>query len=116
MDEIIALENRRVEAMTKGDVKALEEILADDLIYTHSTARIDTKASFIEAISSGRSNYKSVERKDVEVRQFGDTAVVTGHAMFHVGDNKFGARFIDVYAKRNGAWQMVAWQSTKTPD
>lgn len=116
MDEIIALENRRVEAMTKGDANALDEILADDLIYTHSTARIDTKASFIEAITSGRSNYRSVERKDVNVRQFGDSAVVTGHAKFHVGDNKFEARFIDVYARRNGSWQMVAWQSTKLPD
>ena len=116
MDEIIELENRRVEAMTKGDVKLLGEILADDLIYTHSTARIDTKSSLIEAISSGRSNYRSIEREDVKVRHFGDTAVVTGEAKFHVGENKFGARFIDVYAKRDGAWQMVAWQSTKLPD
>ena len=116
MDEIIALENRRIEAMTKGDVQALEEILADDLIYTHTTARLDTKASFIDAIKSGRSNYKSVDTSDVSVRQFGDSAVVTGHAKFHVGDNKFEARFIDVYAKRNGAWQMVAWQSTRLPD
>ena len=116
MDEIIALENRRIEAMIKGDIQALEEILADDLIYTHTTARLDTKTSFIEAISSGRSNYRSVEREDVKVRQFGDTAVVTGHAKFHVGDNKFEARFLDVYAKRDGVWQMVAWQSTKLPE
>ena len=116
MDDILALENRRIEAMTSGDVDTLNEILADDLIYTHTTARIDTKASFIDAISSGRSNYKSVEREDVKVRQFGDAAVVTGQAKFHVGDNKFLARFIDVYAKRNGAWQMVAWQSTRLPD
>ena len=116
MDEIIALENRRIEAMINADVQALEEILADDLIYTHKTARLDTKTSFIEAISSGRSNYRSVQRKDVKVRQFGDTAVVTGQAKFHVGDNKFEARFIDVYAKRNDAWQMVAWQSTRLPD
>lgn len=116
MDEIIALEDRRVEAMIKGDVQALEEILADDLIYTHTTARIDTKASFIDAISSGRSNYRSVERKDVKVRQFGDSAVVTGHAKVHVGDNKFEIRYIDVYAKRDGVWQMVAWQSTRLPD
>ena len=116
MDEIIELENKRVEAMIKGDVQALEKILADDLIYTHTTARIDTKSSFIEAISSGRSNYRSVERKDVNVRQFGDSAVVTGHAKVHVGDNKFEIRFIDVYAKRDGAWQMVAWQSTRLPD
>jgi len=116
MDEILALEDRRIEAMTSGDVKTLGEILADDLIYTHTTARLDTKASFIEAIASGRSNYKSFERKDVEVRDLGDTAVVTGHAKIHVGDNKFEARFIDVYFKRNGAWQMVAWQSTRVPD
>ena len=115
MDEILALEDRRIEAMTSGDVKALGEILADDLIYTHTTARLDTKASFIEAITSGRSNYRSVERKDVEVRDLGDTPVATGPAKFHVGDNKFEARFIDVYAKRNGAWQMVAWQSTRLP-
>ena len=116
MDEILALEDRRIEAMTNADVETLEKILADDLIYTHTTARLDTKASFIDAVKTGKSNYKSVERKDVEVRQFEDTAVVTGHAKFHVGDNKFEARFIDVYAKRNGAWQMVAWQSTRVPD
>ena len=116
MDEIIALEDRRIEAMVKGDVKVLEEILADDLIYTHTTARLDTKASFIDAVKTGRSNYKSVEREDVKVRQFGDTAVVTGHAKFHVGDNKFEARYTDVYVKRDGAWQMVAWQSTRIPD
>lgn len=116
MDEILALEHRRIEAMIKGDVQALGEILADDLVYTHTTARLDTKASFIEAIRSGRSNYRSVERKDVEVLNLGDTAVVTGQARFHVGNNKFEVRFIDVYAKRNGAWQMVAWQSTRLPD
>ena len=115
MDEIIALENRRTKAMIAGDVDALNEILADDLIYTHTTARIDTKSSFIDAISSGRSNYRSIELEDVNVRQFGDTAVVTGHAKFHVGDNNFEARFTDVYAKRNGAWQMVAWQATRMP-
>ena len=116
MDEIIALEDRRIEAMTKGDVQTLEEILADDLIYTHSTARIDTKSSFIEAISSGRSKYRSVEREDVKVRQFGDSAVVTGHATFHVAANNSEARFINVYATRNVPWQLVAWQSTKMPD
>ena len=120
MDEIIALENRRIEAMIKGDVQELEEILADDLIYTHSTARVETKAEHVANVTSGRPKYVSVDRKDVIVRQYGDTAVVTGHAKMHVSangrDNKFEVRFLDVYAKRDGAWQMVAWQSTKLPD
>ena len=116
MDEIIELEKRRVEAMTKGNVAALEEILADDLIYTHTTASLDTKASFIDSIASGSRNYRSIEQEDVKIRQFGDSVVVTGQVKLHVGDNKFSARFIDVYAKRNNAWQMVAWQSTRIPD
>jgi len=116
MDEILAMEDRRIAAMTSGDVAALDEILADDLIYTHTTARLDTKASFIDAIKTGRSNYKAMERTDVKVRDLGDTAVVTGHASIHVGDNHFNARYLDVYAKRNGSWQMIAWQSTRVPD
>lgn len=120
MDEIIALENRRIEAMIKRDTKALGEILAEDLSYTHSTARVETKAEFIAALTSGRTKYESIERDDVKVSHYGDTAVVTGLANFHVNANgndiKFQTRFTDVYAKRNGAWQMVAWQSTKIPD
>ena len=115
MDEILALEDKRVEAMVKGDLQALDDILADDLIYIHTTARIDTKASFIDSIKSGRLNYKSMDSSEVKVRQYGDTAVVTGHFKVHVGDNKFEAKFTDVYAKRDNAWQMVSWQSTRVP-
>ena len=120
MDEIIALENRRIEAMTKQDAQALDEILADDLSYTHTTARVETKAEFISSVTSGRTRYRSMEQDDVKVRQYGDTAVVTGHAKVHVDANgreiKFQIRFTDVYAKRDDVWRMVAWQSTKLPD
>ena len=116
MDEILTLEKRRIEAMLKGDVRVLDEILADDLIYTHTTARLDTKASFIDAVKTGKSVYNSLELQFGEVRDLGDTAVVTGLGKFHVGSNKFELKFTDVYAKRNGAWQMVAWQSTRIPD
>ena len=68
MDEILALENRRIEAMLKGDVQALEEILAEDLGYTHTTARLDTKASFIDAVKTGKSVYNSLELQFGEVR------------------------------------------------
>ncbi|MDE0823640.1 MAG: nuclear transport factor 2 family protein [Dehalococcoidia bacterium] len=116
MDEIIALQDRRIEAMLKSDAKTLEDIMADDLVYTHTTARLDTKTSFIDAVKSGKAIYHSLELSAREVQNLGDTAVVTGHGKFHVGNNKFELRFIDVYAKRNNAWQMVAWQSTRLPD
>ena len=120
MDEIIALEKRRIEAMTNQGAKALDEILADDLSYTHSSGRLETKAEFIANATSGGSRYRALSQEDVKVRQYGDTAIVTGHGTVHVessrGDNKFPIRFIDVYAKRDGAWRMVAWQSTRLPE
>jgi len=120
MDEIIELENQRIAAMIAGDEATLDAVLADDLIYTHSTARVETKAEFIGNVTSGRTRYVSLERDDVNIRDYGDTAVVTGHAKLHVMANdrdlKFQVRFLDVYCRLNGSWQMVAWQSTKIPD
>jgi Domain of unknown function (DUF4440) len=67
-------------------------VLADDLIYTHSSARLDTKQSLIGNMQSGATVYTSVEPSDV------------------------AAQNLDDYAKRGGHWQMVAWQSTRLPD
>ena len=120
MEEIIALENRRIEAMTTRDGEALEKILADDLSYVHPSARVETKAEFIASITSGRIKYRTMEQDHVKVREYGDTAVVTGNAKVHVESNgreaQFQIQFINVYAKQNHVWRMVAWQSTKIPD
>ena len=120
MDEIISLERQRIEAMINQDAKALDSILDDELSYTHSSGRIETKAEFIANATSGVTRYRALSQEDVKVRQFGDTAIVTGQGTVHVessrGENKFPIRFIDVYVNRNGAWRMVAWQSTKLPD
>jgi hypothetical protein len=46
--------------------------------------------------------------------------VLTGKAQVGVNSGgkplSFGIRFVNVYANRGGEWQMVTWQSTKTPD
>ena len=120
MDEIIELENQRIAAMIAGDEATLDAILADNLIYTHSTARVETKAEFIGNVTSGRTRYVSFDRDDITIQDYEHTAVVTGHAKLHVKisdrDLEFQVRFLDVYCRLNGSWQMVAWQSTKIPD
>ena len=121
MEEIIELEKRRIEAMAKQDAKTLDEILADDLTFTHSSGRVDTKAEFITKATTGILNYHSLSSEDVKVRQYGDTAIVTGQGIVHVesartGDNKYPISFIDVYVKRDDTWRMVAWQCTKLPE
>ena len=48
--EIKALEDRRYRAMIAGDTAALDELCSDDLIYTHSKADHDDKASYLQKV------------------------------------------------------------------
>ena len=115
--KIIDLDRQRMTAMAKKDVAALTKILSEDLIYTHSSARMDTKKSLIGAMESGATVYTSVEPSDVVAQDLGDTVVLTGVAAISVNSggnpNSFRVRFTDVYANKGGQWQMVTWQSTK---
>ena len=118
--EVIQVENRRFQAMMDADTGALESILADELTYTHTTAALDTKESFIQRLASGAVNYVSVAPSNMQVRSYGDTAVVTGNADLQVSNNSnrtsFSLRFTDVLVQRDGRWQVVAWQSTRLPE
>jgi ketosteroid isomerase-like protein len=117
---IIELDKKRMSAMADKDYATLNELIADDLIYTHSTARLDTKQSLIGNMQSGSTVYTSVVPSDVKAQDLGDTVVLTGSCRIGVNAggraNSFGVRFTDVYAKRGGRWQMVTWQSTRLPD
>ena len=119
-DTVIELDRKRMTAMAQKDIATLNELIADDLIYTHSSARLDTKQSLIGNMESGSTVYTSVVPSDVKAQDLGDSVVLTGSCRISVnsGGNamSFGVSFTDVYARRNGKWQMVTWQSTRTPD
>ena len=116
---IIDLDRRRMQAMAKKDVATLDELIAEDLIYAHSSARLDTKKSLIDNMLSGKTVYTSVVPSKVVAQDLGNTVVLTGECQIKVDvdgkPNAFGVRFTDVYALRHGKWQMVTWQSTKLP-
>jgi ketosteroid isomerase-like protein len=117
---IIDLDKKRMTAMTQKDIATLNALLSDDLVYTHSTARLDTKRSLIGNMESGSTVYTAVEPSDVRAQDLGDTVVLTGACRISVlsqgRPNSFTVRFTDVYANKGGNWQMVAWQSTRLPE
>ncbi len=116
---IIDLDRKRMRAMVAKDIETLESLLADDLIYTHSSARLDTKGTLIQGMVSGTTVYTGVKPSDVKAQDLGDTVVLTGIAHIEVVSNgtpnAFGVRFTDVYTRRDDRWQMVTWQSTRLP-
>jgi ketosteroid isomerase-like protein len=117
---VIDLDQKRMTAMAQKDIATLKALLSDDLIYTHSTARLDTKQSLIGNMESGSTVYTAVEPSDVKAQDLGDAVVLTGSCRISVMSqgrpNSFSVRFTDVYANKGGQWQMVTWQSTRLPD
>lgn len=114
---VVRLEQERVDALIKGHLATLERIFADDLVYTHSNARVETKQQFLEALKSGATRYESMKHSDVKAQVYGDTVVLRGKSEVKVSANgqplNLQLRFIEVYVKANGRWQMTTWQSTR---
>ncbi|MGA7864396.1 MAG: nuclear transport factor 2 family protein [Stellaceae bacterium] len=117
---VIDLDKRRMTAMAQKDIATLNTLLSDDLIYTHSSARLDTKQSLIGNMESGSTVYTAVEPSEVKAQDLGDAVVLTGSCRVSVMSqgrpNSFRIRFTDVYANKGGQWQMVTWQSTRLPE
>jgi steroid delta-isomerase-like uncharacterized protein len=118
--EVLLVQADRFRAMTENDIAALESILSDNLVYTHTTGKIETKAEFLSALKTHSVAYHSIDPMDVIVRIYDNTAVITGAAVMKVssGANSFGfsLRFLEVYENSEGSWQLIAWQSTRVPD
>ena len=118
-ETIRLLESRRYRAMCEADVATLEALLADSLVYTHSTAGVDSKASYLDAIRSKKWVYQVVERPIEDIQVHGDCAVVTGQVRIELLSSgqprKLNSRFTNVWVKGRQGWQMVAWQSTPLP-
>jgi ketosteroid isomerase-like protein len=117
--EIRALEDRRCQAMIDKDMKTLEALYADELVYTHSNAAVDDKKSYLAGITSGKFDYKAIKRHDESIKVVGDAAICTGRAQINVRssgvDRALNSRYLIVWVKRSGGWQAVAWQSTPIP-
>ena len=118
--EIAQLEQQRFAAMQAADTATLDRLLSPDLTYTHSSGKLETKPVFLGGIRSGALKYKTVAPEGIAVRVYDSAAVVTGRCHFQVeADGRqldLQVRFTDVYVKRGGAWQLVAWQSTRLPE
>lgn len=118
-EDVLAMEERRWAAQIGEDLVALDELLADELRYTHSNTLVDTKTSYIQAIKDKKFDYRSVERTDTDVQVVGDTALVTGRADIHVvaGDRdlNLAARYSVVWVPKDGRLQLLVWQSTPVP-
>jgi hypothetical protein len=119
-DDILKREQQRVDYLAAGKVDDVAAMLSPTLTYTHSSAALDTKETFVQSLRSGQTVYKSLTHRDVQVRfPTPDVAILNGLSDVDVvvGGKPLQVplRFTIVYVRTNGVWLMEAWHSARRP-
>ena len=118
-DEALKAEDARYAAQMSNDFAAMDKLFSPDLVYTHTSAVVDNKQSYIESMRSGKVVYKVMRRSDVQVRTFGCIAILTGNGNYDVTVNDKDVnvllRFHSIWQKKDGVLQFVSWQATRIP-
>jgi ketosteroid isomerase-like protein len=118
-ETIESLERELRAALLASDTEKLDRIFSDDFIYQHASADVNMKDHFLQRIGDHELKFVVLEPSDVNIRLYGNAAVVTGQLTIRI--TKFThnviRRFSRVYIRPNatGAWRIVAHQSSGNP-
>ncbi len=113
-----------IEVFKKGiintDKDLLNTIAADELVYGHSSGKVQNKAEFIEELVSGKPSYKSIDMTDQTIQISGNTAIVRHiYSAETMNDGTPGHVKIGnmlVWQKQHGKWKLLARQAYKLPN
>lgn len=110
--QIIASEDRLLEAMKTNNVELLDQLLHDQLLFNGPTGETVTKAMDLKNYRSGNINLHTVESSDQMLSMIGDdvVAVVTveirGNYLGQEIDGKF--RYLRVWKQFENNWKVIA--------
>ena len=113
---LMAIQRRWADAVVHRDIVTLKSILADDLSGVDFNGAPWKKEQYLAEVRSGNFKAESATVDDMTVRASLNIAVVTGRyvekSTYNGKDSSVNARFVEVYAKRTGRWQVVFSQLT----
>ena len=108
------LNDEWVKAIMRADAEALGRIMADDFYFTYPLEG-DDKAQFIADVTSGDLKIKHIAREQLNVRVFGNTAVLTARDsatwLYHGRELAGQYKILSVFSERDGRWQLCAIQA-----
>ncbi|MNH41419.1 hypothetical protein D3C79_1029150 [compost metagenome] len=89
----------------------------DNLTYGHSNGKIEDKAAFVEALSTKKSDFKTIELSEIGVTIAGNTAIVRHILRANTNDGgipgKVNLGIVLVWEKRGEEWKLLARRSFK---
>lgn len=118
-DEAARAEKAWAAAVVAGDHATLDRILAEGLIYTHSSGLVEDRSVYFGKLKSGALKYEAIEHESITVKPYGNTAIVHSKArMRGVSDGKpFNVYSVmtHTWVKQGGVWKLAAHQATRLP-
>jgi len=107
------------QAQIRGNKAELERWLADDYLLVNSSGQIETKAQLIADYTAPGFKIEPFTIEQPVEKVWGDGAVMGGIATLKGTDGgqrfELRLRFADIWAKRNGRWQVTYTQVAKAP-
>jgi ketosteroid isomerase-like protein len=106
-------------ALIKQDKATLDALTAEQLSYSHSDARLQNKAEFIDGVMTRKGTLKSLEWPGMTVQLVGNNAVVRhlwvseSELDGKVTNTKIGV--MQVWQKQGGGWKLLARASWRLP-
>jgi ketosteroid isomerase-like protein len=110
-EELIRVADDWDRAMIGNNAEAIGRFMADDWTIIGSDGGITDKATFLQLVESGALSHDVMESGDVNVRVYGDAAVVTARGVS--GALYQGQPFLDtersscVFVRHGGQWRCV---------
>ncbi|RBP42965.1 nuclear transport factor 2 family protein [Eoetvoesiella caeni] len=116
---VLRADDERYGAMIANNLAVLDQLLDGDLVYTHSSAIVDTKRQYLDSLRDGRVKYVAADRRDAVVAVYGTIALMHGQTVMQAvidGTTKqLNNLFQAVWIQREGNWRLLAWASTVIP-
>jgi ketosteroid isomerase-like protein len=113
---IFTLEKAWNVAEESKDVRALDQLLTNTLVYTDYDGSFMNKEQFLASVKAATPDADQITNENVSVTMYSGSAIVTG--IYHEKCTQKGktmsrrGRFTDSWVKENGTWLCVASQST----
>ena len=108
LDTLTALNRDFVASVQKGDVKRLDEILADDFMVSTPDGSLLDKAEYLK-LTAKPVTTSGLVTEDVRIRLLGDFAIIHGRFNSRSADGKQRrGRYTDNWARRDGTWVAVS--------
>ncbi len=106
-------------AMLDADSTALVQLVRKELSYGHSSGKLEDKNTFVSALASGRSDFRSIELADQTITVANNTALVrhtlTGQVVDNGKQSDVKLMVLLVWVKEKGKWQLLARQAIRPP-